>query len=72
MTINDLIAQLSQIRDLAPENGNLPVILEPNNWANADTLHGCSCHLVIPVNTDGQGPETDPNVALTCVQLSTI
>jgi hypothetical protein len=63
LTIDKLIADLTEIRDRREGNGNLPVTLD------APRFHGAE--LVIAHNDEG-GPITDPNEPLTGVQITTV
>lgn len=62
MTLDALIAQLTEIRDWAPGNGSLPVSLE-----RAPDFPPVA--MVIPFCAEG-GPVTDPAVPLIGVQIA--
>jgi len=63
MTVNQLIQQLTEIRDAKPEHGDLPVQLSAQGVE--------ALELIIPFGAEG-GPVTQDEIPLTGVQLTTV
>lgn len=61
MTIDDLIKQLEEVREIW--RGDVPVTFDGPNFGNVE--------LLIPYNDDG-GPITDAGTPITGVQLTTV